>query len=285
MNTDDILFDRLSSISLRPECWSDYTAEQLWNDPHIASRMLEFHLDPDSAPASRPHAFIDRSAAWMADRFSLNSGMKVADFGCGPGLYATRFHDSGARVTGIDFSAGSLRYAADQARKSGRNINYLEGNYLTVPLEGEFGLITQIYCDFCALNPKQRHQLLLRMRNHLQEDGRIVLDVFSISAMDARAESTEFENRLMGGFWAAGDYVGMRRTWKYTEESVVLDRYDIWESSRHRSIFNWLQYFSRQQLSNEFEAAGLDIIEWYGDVTGKPAEEGDPEMAVIARKK
>ena len=34
----------------------------LWDDDHISERMLGFHLDPTAEPASRPHAFIERSA-------------------------------------------------------------------------------------------------------------------------------------------------------------------------------------------------------------------------------
>ena len=41
--------------------------------------------------------------------------MAIADFGCGPGLYAQRLARAGLNVTGIDFSANSLQYAREVA--------------------------------------------------------------------------------------------------------------------------------------------------------------------------
>jgi hypothetical protein len=47
----------------RPASFSQYTTPEFWADPHIAAKMLEFHLAPLSWPASRPHEFIERSVA------------------------------------------------------------------------------------------------------------------------------------------------------------------------------------------------------------------------------
>ena len=63
-----------------------------------------------------------------------------------------------AKVTGIDFSHRSIGYALNKAEVSGRNISYIEGNYLDAELPGvgSYDLATMIYCDFCPLSPAQR---------------------------------------------------------------------------------------------------------------------------------
>ncbi len=48
------------------------------------------HLDENAELASRPHAFIDRSAEWMKSRFQIGKETVVFDYGCGPGLYTSR---------------------------------------------------------------------------------------------------------------------------------------------------------------------------------------------------
>ena len=58
--------------------------------------------------ASRPAAFLDRSAAWLASALDLTEGSRLLDLGCGPGLYAERFARCGVRVLGIDVSRRSL---------------------------------------------------------------------------------------------------------------------------------------------------------------------------------
>src|SRR5512143_1220066 len=99
------LFLELQEIHRRPSPFERDTASDLWTDEHTSSRMLAFHLDGAVDVSSRRSEFIDRSAAWIVSHFSLDAGRSVADFGCGPGLYAARLARSGTQVTGIDFSA------------------------------------------------------------------------------------------------------------------------------------------------------------------------------------
>ncbi len=277
------LFEALEDIHRRPAPFSAYTAPLLWTDEHIAHQMLAFHLDPESAPASRPHAFIHRSAAWITRHFDLGSGARVADFGCGPGLYTSRLAAAGARVTGIDFSPVSIAHARRQADRQGLAIDYIQANYLEWQPTGSFDLITLIYCDLCPLAPEQRRNLLITMRDALAEGGSILLDVFTMAAFAGRQESAEHGRNLMNGFWAAGDYWGFRDTFKYQEQQVVLDRYTIVEPGRTRTVFNWLQYFTPEQLKEEFASCGLMVTERYADVAGAPFAGGEV-LAVVARR-
>ncbi len=283
MNSNKI-YTELKRLSEKPEPWSVYTVKTLWNDPHISSKMLEFHLDPLSHPASRPHDFIAASADWIVKEFRLGPGRRVADFGCGPGLYTSRFAASGAEVTGIDFSSRSIAYASKKAAADGLGINYILGNYLETVPEGSFDLITQIYCDFCALSPDRRADLLSSWRSILADDGRILLDVFTAPAYRDRSEGLEYAPNFMDGFWSPNDYFGFRHTWKYEELGVVLDKYDFFESDRTWSVFNWLQYFEKEALTAEIEAAGLKVLGTYGDVAGAPVSEDGGILAVVIGK-
>lgn len=274
-------YDRLKSVVTKPEIWSAYTSDMLWTDDHISKRMLAFHLDPDSESASRSHSFIDRSARWMADRFDLPSGKSVVDFGCGPGLYTSRFCRAGAVVTGIDFSERSLNYAAAQSKKCNQDISYIKGNYLEVEPGGRYDLITMIYCDYGALSPEQRTLLLNKFKRILKEGGKVLLDVFSIHAYDRRGEASSLEPNLMGGFWHREDYIGISQTWKYDKEKVILDKYHIATPRDTFTVYNWLQYFSREGLAREISSQGFRISEWYSDVSGRPLEGDSATMAVV----
>jgi hypothetical protein len=52
--------------------------------------MLACHLDGEIDLSSRNTDWIDRSADWIISQFKISPGTKIADFGCGPGLYTTR---------------------------------------------------------------------------------------------------------------------------------------------------------------------------------------------------
>ena len=124
------MFEELENINTRPKPFEFYTASDLWTDEHTSKQMLSFHLNEEIDVSSRNAAFIDRSVEWIASHFNVGAGTKIADFGCGPGLYTTRLAQRRAIVTGIDFSENSINYAKKVAAEKGLKINYVLANYL-----------------------------------------------------------------------------------------------------------------------------------------------------------
>lgn len=279
------LFKTLEEISARPEPFSCYTAHELWADAHTAKRMLEFHLNEAIDVSSRRAEFIDRSVAWIAEKFHIGPGTRIADFGCGPGLYAARLAQRNAQVTGIDFSESSILHARAAAQENGLNIQYVHQNYLEFDTQDRFDLIIMIMCDFCALSPAQRRTLLGKFHTLLKPSGKILLDVYSLDAFAQRQETATCEENQLHGFWSPHKYFGFQNTFKYEQEKVVLDKYTIVEQERTRTVYNWLQYFSPDALESEFRACGLAVEGLYADVAGTPFNDSADEFAVVAEKK
>lgn len=278
------MFDTLREIFTRPAPFGVYTAPELWADEHTSEKMLQYHLNPEIDLASRKHVFIERSAEWIAATFGVNTTTSIADFGCGPGLYTTALAERGARVTGIDFSSRSLRYAAKRAVEKGLQIRYVQQNYLDLETEDRFDLILLIMCDFCALSPEQRHGLVRKFTTLLNPGGAVLLDAYTLNTFALREETIRCEKNLLHGFWSRQDYYGFLNVFKYEREKVVLDKYTIVEPSRTRVIYNWLQYFSPETLTQELESGGLVVEHRLSDVAGTPFSETSQEMAIIARK-
>ena len=278
------MFRQLQEINTRPAPFEYYTAADLWTDKHTSSRMLAFHLNGSIDISSRKMNFIDKSARWITSRFGLNQNKSVADFGCGPGLYTTRLAESGAGVTGIDFSEGSVQYAREFAERQGQTIDYLHANYLEYETSKRFDLITMIMCDYCALSPRQRRTMLEKFLAFLKPGGAVLVDVYSLCAFNEKQESAEYAPGLLDGFWSSEPYFGFLNTFKYEQEKVVLDKYTIIEETRTRVVYNWLQYYDRQALGNEFTEHGFIVEEFLGDVAGAAFEPESREFAIIARK-
>ncbi len=276
------MFNDLKKINARPKPYEFYTAETLWNDEHISKQMLEFHLNDSVDLASRNKTFIDKSVEWMTSRFNIGKNTAIADFGCGPGLYTIRFAEKGATVTGIDFSENSIRYAKEAAAHL--DIDYVLRDYLEFETDKQFDLITMITCDWCALSPEQRKMLLAKFGDYLDNQGSVVLDVYSLTAFEQREEITAYEHLHFNGFWSADDYYGFINTFKYDDEKVVLDKYTLIEEYRTREIYNWLQYYSLESIKAEFEENGFRIEEYYSDVAGTPYRKDSTEIAIVAKK-
>jgi len=278
------MFQQLEESAARPRPFEHYTASELWTDPHISQCMLSYHLNEELDVASRRAAFIDRSVEWIAGRFDIGAGTRVADFGCGPGLYATRLARRDARVTGIDFSARSIDHAAAVASSEGLSIEYVNQDYLTFETEERFHLVMMIMCDFCALGPDQRGAMLRKFCDLLEPAGSVLFDVYSLTGFARREEAARYEENLLDGFWSPERYFGFLNTFKYEQEKVVVDKYTIVERTRTRTIYNWLQHFSPEALKGELARCGLVVDAIYADVAGAPFDPDSTEFAVVARK-
>ncbi|MBL1213750.1 MAG: class I SAM-dependent methyltransferase [Ignavibacteriae bacterium] len=278
------MFNELKEINKKPKPFEFYTAAELWTNEYTAEQMLQFHLNEDVDAASRNKEFIDRSVEWIIDNFKVNGNTKLADFGCGPGLYTTPLAETGAKVTGIDFNKVAIDHAKKVAQEKNLDIDYIVADYLKFETEEKFDLILLVFTDYCVLSPKQRKVLLNKFRTMLKPNGLLFMDVQSIEAFNKVEEKAIYEKNQLFGFWSPDDYYGFVNTYKYEEEKVSLDKYTIFEENRKRVVYNWFQYFDIESLKNEFEENGLKIVEKFSDVAGKPFNSNSDEIAVAVKK-
>ena len=277
------MLELLDQINEKPILWGYYTADELWTDEYTSKQMLNYHLAEDLDISSRNRKFLERSAKWIVEKFDLNSEKTVADFGCGPGLYTSVFATSGATVTGIDFNEVAINYAKEKANEANLKIDYQVANYLEYETKSKYDLITLIFCDFCALNPKQRDTMLKRFRESLNEDGRLLLDVFSLNTYNNRNELATYEKKSLFGFWSPNEYYGFLNTFKYDEEKVVLDKHTIIEKKKTKVIYNWLKHYCLEEITRELKEAGFVVEEAFANVAGDKYTEDSLEIAVVAK--
>lgn len=257
------------------------TGLPFWDDPHIAASMLAAHLASDSDGASRTHAFIERSVDWIASLIEQR-GKALLDLGCGPGLYAERFHKKGFRVTGIDLSLSSIDYAKRSAEAKGMEIIYHNQDYLTMEYENAFDIVVLIYCDFGVLPPGSRASLLRKIYRALRPDGLFILDAFT------RNNYSDFEDKLeasyeSAGFWCMEPYLNLKRSKAY-HGSVYLEQYTIVMQSDCRTYNLWNHAFDRDELTENLMQAGFATVGFYGDMAGAAYSGGGGTLCAVGRK-
>ncbi|MEJ2383731.1 MAG: class I SAM-dependent methyltransferase [Xanthomonadales bacterium] len=272
------MYDLLHALGSRPEPFAENTIRDLWTRPHLARKMLEYHLSQDTDHASRRVEEIDRIVAWLDDQLTL-AGKRVVDLGCGPGLYARRMARAGAEVSGVDFSRVALDYARTRCMD---HVRYLEADYLVDELPGGFDVATLVYYDFCALGPDDRARLLGRIRDLLAPGGLLALDLAGPGAFAEVEDGVVIEPRLMAGFFAPGDYVGIHRTDVYEEAEISLDRFAVFEPGEAWQIWNWVQYYTPERAAAEFAEAGFMIRALTGGLDGTPLAPHSRTLGVIA---
>jgi len=273
-------YELLNALAQVPEPFSVDTVRELWTRPHLAAQMLRYHLSQDTPHASRPRVEIDRIVDWLDEQLDFR-GKRVIDLGCGPGLYARRMARRGAGVTGVDFSRVALDYARGRSKPG---VDYLEADYLADELPGGFDVATLIYYDYCALGPGSRGRLLQRVRGVLKPGGLLVMDLAGPGALAEVEDRVVIEPRLMDGFFAPGDYVGIHRTDVYPDATVSLDRFAVFEPGDAWQIWNWVQYFTPERAAAELADGGFMLCAVTGGLDGAPLQRDSRTIGVIAEK-
>jgi hypothetical protein len=124
--------------------------------------------------------------------------------------------------------------------------------------------------------------MLRKFKSLLAPGGAVLLDVYTETFFNQSEEKALYEVNQLNQFWSPDKYYGFMNTFKYEAEKVILDKFEIIEKSRTRTVYNWLQCFSRQSVVKEFTDNGLKVRDVYANVAGAPFDAGASEMAIVA---
>ena len=274
------MFCKLKAFLQKPELYRA-NIHPFWDDEHISAQMLKAHLDPEGEAASRSHAFMDRSAEWIAQIAPPQAFVRLLDLGCGPGLYAQRFAQRGYQVTGVDLSARSLQYAREHAQ--GMKIRYLQGDYRRMALGETFDLVTLIYCDYGVMSPEDRLRVLANARHHLRPGGRMVMDVFSTAYEAKFTPYQRWQDCPEGGFWRAQPHIVLEEGARYPGH-VLGRKYAVLMENELISYYLWDTCFTPDSLAAEAQAAGFCVAGIVGNAAGEAwTAAGDTPAAVLER--
>ena len=129
-------------------------------------------------------------------QIALLSDKEILDFGGGTGLLTLPLAKQAKFVTLVDISEKMLEQARLKAeRQEIKNIQFLEQNLLTNPLEQEFDLI--VVCRVLHHMPDVDETLSL-FYQHLRKDGQLLLvDFTKTEAKHHGFELPELENKLI----------------------------------------------------------------------------------------
>ena len=107
----------------------------------------------------------------------------VLELGCGTGRLTIPLAESGIDITGLELSPAMLARAESKlqecARETQQRCTLLLGDMRCFDLDRRFGLIILAYSSLLELgSERDRHETLDRCRQHLDDDGALVIDNF-----------------------------------------------------------------------------------------------------------
>jgi len=238
----------------------------MWTDSHISKQLLDVHLNSEIDLASRKTETINGTVEWILESTDLKN-LNILDLGCGPGLYSEILAKEGHKVTGVDFSSHSIKYAKNEADKKNLDITYINENYLELDLEeNSFDLVILIYTDFGVLLPSERDQLLEVIKKVLKPKGIFIFDVLNDKSIESKTSPKSWEVSKQG-FWKDKPYLALSDSYLYKEEKVILYQHILLDEQENMNVYRfWTHFFSHSDLSKILKDHGYDKVSFYENV-------------------
>ena len=109
-------------------------------------------------------------------------GGPILELGCGTGRVVVPLSREGFQVTGVDLSESMLREARRKSREEELQIEWIKADMRDFDLGRKYRLIILPANTICHLLSREDLEACLhQVREHLQEDGRFLIDVFNPS--------------------------------------------------------------------------------------------------------
>jgi SAM-dependent methyltransferase len=256
----------------------------IWTDPWIQGQLLKAHLDDATDAASRAPAQRARALAWL-EGWLPPAGGRVADLGCGPGLYAESLARAGREVVGIDLSAASLGYARASAAAQGLRIDYRQGDYLDCELGSGYDLAMMIYCDFGALAPDEALIILDRAREALKSGGILAFDVLGPGYAEAIKPRREWRASAGPGFWSPRPCLALEESFVYPGERCSANQCLVLVPGEESRLYRtWDRWFGEDELVALVESRGFEAVEIRRGLVSEN-DFGSSEVLFVAARK
>ena len=121
----------------------------------------------------------EREAQFIVDSLDLPPGASVLDLGCGNGRHAVDLAPRGLQVTGLDSSLPLLIRAADGARASSVNVNFVHGDMREMTFNEEFDGAYCMFTTFGYFDDDTNRKVAANLAAALKPGGRLLLDVIN----------------------------------------------------------------------------------------------------------
>jgi SAM-dependent methyltransferase len=199
------------------------------------------------------------------------SGGPVVELGVGTGRIAVPIAADGIRVIGVDSSERMLEVCARHARLAGVELDLRLGDLREPPVDERVPLVICPFRSYLHLHTDpQRRRALTAARNLLQDNGRLVFDVFRPGADDIAETHGRWIEREPG-IWERADWDTARRRLRLSVRRA---------DAQTTMTLAWIEPTAWRAL---LEATGFEVEVMYGWFDRR-SYGGDEDTIFVARR-
>ncbi len=205
-------------------------------------------------------------------------GTAVLDVGCGRGRHARSLARRGFRVTGVDLSERALEKARERAAEEGFDICFRQGDMREPVCSECFDGVVNLFTAFGYFEEEDDHLRAIRAMAKALRPGGWFLQDFLNAAYVADTLIPEDTRRV-------GEMVFKQRRW--IEDGRINKEITIHYcgTTTAHTFRESVRLFTLADFVRLYAAAGLDLVETFGDYTGAPHTPQAPRLILLARKR
>jgi ubiquinone/menaquinone biosynthesis C-methylase UbiE len=211
-----------------PQPWLLRDGNLPWDEPGFSERMLREHLDESHGAASRQRAERTAQIEWLWQKLRLQSGHKLLDVTCGPGLYAAEFAKRGIEVIGIDFSPAAIAYARQVAEREGVNgrCHFHQQDIRRMKVTGNaFDAAILLYGQLAVFRREEAEAILADIRQQLKPGGVLCVELLNPEKIDRSNSQWWFTDDR--GLWGDRPFLHLGERFWLPEVQTSVERYYV----------------------------------------------------------
>lgn len=247
-----------------------------WYEKAFGRRYLEIYGHRNEDEANRVLPLV-RRVCWP---FGRAASLRVLDLACGAGRYSRLLAAEGHSVVGLDLSEELLLVAAAVLPPDGQRHGprFVRADMRCLPFSGAFDLVLNMFTSFGYFEDDSENALVLsELARALRAGGVFLIDYMNRPwVLATLVEKDSFER---DGLWVE-QFRRISPDGRRVEKEV-LARGDGNEETFRETV----RLFSRPEMEEMLERAGLAVEEVFGDYDCEPHTVNSPRLILAGRKK
>ncbi|MBL8062920.1 MAG: methyltransferase domain-containing protein [Anaerolineales bacterium] len=215
-------------------------------------------------------------------------GGKVLELGCGTGRLTIPLAQNGVNIAGLDVVPGMIELA--KQKSEGTPINWVLADVRTFQLGQKFSLIFEAGSVFHhMLTRHDQEAYLARVREHLEEDGRLALNILlpkSKYLVSGTEEEEWFTTQHPDGYEVRVSGIDVYDDLGQIKTETAFRRWKD-ETGKEMQLVAplSLRYIFPQEMEALMYYNGFEIAEQYGDFDKSPATNKSQLLIYVFRKR
>lgn len=209
----------------------------------------------------------------LFEYLNLRADTNVLDLACGKGRHSIQVHGLGYRVTGLDLSKESIKYAMQFKEE---RLDFRYGDMRELPYSNEFDLVLNLFTSFGYFEEDLENlKVIQSISKALKQSGILVLDFLNVKKVVQNLPNEELIKRGNVSF----------KIKKYLENGAIIKDICYQHEGEEKKFLELVKSIDLAQFESYFEHVGMRLKAIFGDYQLSSFNENSSDRLIMIVEK